>query len=107
MKEITSAQFDSEVLAASVPVIVDFYTEQCNPCRQLAPMLGELEQETAGKLKVVKIDASADGRFTAAFGVTVVPTLILFHQGQRQAQITGLRSKREMAKWLAESLPPK
>jgi thioredoxin 1 len=103
MKEITPAQFDAEVMTSTVPVLVDFYTEQCSPCRLMSPILEDIEQEKAGKLKVVKIDAAADGPFTASFRISSVPTFLLFRGGERIAQITGARSRKEMVKWLEES----
>jgi len=104
MKEITSAQFDSEVLHCDVPVLVDFYTEHCHPCRQMSPLLDQVEQESGGALKVVKIDAAAEGQFTASFHVVSVPTFVLFHRGQRLAQLTGARSKKQLTKWLEETI---
>jgi thioredoxin 1 len=67
MKEITSSQFESEVLRSDMPVLVDFYTEGCGPCRQMSPILGEIEAASSRVLKVVKMDASADTQFSASF----------------------------------------
>jgi len=104
MKEITSSQFDSEVLHSEVPVLVDFYTEGCAPCRMMSPILAEIEQESTGTLKVVKIDAAADGQFSASFQIAAVPTFLLFNRGQRLGQFTGARSKKDVRKWLDASI---
>jgi len=94
MKEITPAQFEAEVLRSTVPVVVDFFTNECQPCRQVSLLLSELEGASEGALKVVKVDASADGQFSASFQVTVVPTLVLFRNGQQIAQVVGAKSKK-------------
>jgi thioredoxin 1 len=104
MKEITSSEFESEVLRSDVPVLVDFYTEGCGPCRQMSPILGEIEAASSGVLKVVKMDASADAQFSASFQISAVPTLLLFHRGQQLGQVMGARSKRDLKRWIDESL---
>ena len=104
MKQIDSTKFEIEVLRSSVPVIVDFYTEQCQPCRMMSPLLDEIESERAAELKIVKIDAAAEAEFTASFRVISVPTLILFRDGQRVAQMTGARGKKDLLRWIDDSL---
>ena len=104
MKEIDSTKFDVEVLHSAPPVLVDFYTDQCSPCRIVSPLIEEIENERGGSLKVVKIDAAAEPEFTASFRITSVPTLLLFRGGQRIAQLTGARGKRELQRWIDDSL---
>ena len=104
MKEITTTQFDSEVLQSQVPVLVDFYTEGCGPCRMMSPILTDIEQECAGAFKIVKFDAAADGQLSVSFNVSAVPTFVLFRRGERIDQITGARSKKAMLQWVTESL---
>jgi len=104
MKQIDSAKFDLEVLHAGTPVLVDFYTDQCPPCRTISPLIEEIEKEHAGSLKVVKIDAAADPAFTASFRITSVPTLLLFRGGQHIAQLTGARGKQELEIWVDDAL---
>jgi thioredoxin 1 len=89
MKEITTAQFDTEVLQSEVPVLVDLYTDTCPPCRMMSPILTDIEEDLAGALKILKIDAAADGQFTASFSVSAVPTFVLFQRGERIGQING------------------
>ena len=107
MKHIKSTDFESEVLRADVPVLVDFYTEHCQPCRFMSPLIEEIEQESSGRLKVVKIDAASEPEFTASFRVTSVPTFFLFHGGQRVAQFTGARGKKDLKRWIDESITQK
>ena len=104
MKQIDSAKFDVEVLHSGPPVLVDFYTEQCPPCRIISPLIEEIENERGGSLKVIKIDADAEPEFTASFRITSVPTLLLFRGGQRVAQLTGARGKTELQRWIDDSL---
>ena len=104
MKEVTTAQFETEVLQSQIPVLVDFYTESCPPCRMMSPILTEIEADSAGAYKIVKIDAANDGQLAASFRVSAVPTFVLFHRGQTIGQITGARSKKEMQKWISESI---
>ena len=104
MKQIDSTKFDVEVLHSAPPVLVDFYTEQCPPCRIISPLIEEIENELGGTVKVVKIDAAAEPEFTASFRISSVPTLVLFRGGQRIAQLTGARGKKELQKWIDDSL---
>ena len=104
MKEIRSSQFEAEVLKSNVPVLVDFYTDCCGPCRLMSPILSEIELESSGDLKVVKVDAAAAAQLSASLGVRAVPTFLVFSRGQQAGQITGARSKKEMRKWLDESI---
>lgn len=104
MKEIAPTQFDSEVLRSDVPVLVDFYTESCNPRRMMAPVLAEIELESSGALKIVKVDAAADGQFSASFRVNTVPTFVLFNRSQQVGQISGARGKKDLTRWVKDSI---
>jgi thioredoxin 1 len=103
MKNVTAAEFQNEVIGASGRVLVDFYTEQCGPCRALAPVLAEMETESAGALKVVKVNAVDEVSLASSFRVQNVPTLLLFQNGQCLGQLTGLRSKKDLQRWVAET----
>ena len=104
MKLIDSTKFEAEVMHSELPVLVDFYTEQCPPCRVISPLIEEIENERGGSLKVVKIDAAGEPEFTALFRISSVPTLLLFRGGQRIAQLTGARGKKELQRWIDDSL---
>lgn len=104
MKQITANEFTSEVLEAQTPVLVDFFTEQCPPCRRIAPVIEEIEAASGSALKCVKIDASAELQLAAAFRITAVPTFLLFRNGTQLAQFTGERSRREIQRWIEEAL---
>ena len=72
----------------------------------MSPILAEIEIESGGTLKIVKIDAAADGHFSASFRINAVPTFVLFNRGQQVGQITGMRGKKDLAKWVKDSIGP-
>ena len=81
--------FPSEVLQHSGPVLVEFFTPSCGPCRQLEPHLRQLAERFQGQLKVVKVDSDKSPSVSSHYGVRMAPTLIVFHQGQPRATIQG------------------
>ena len=104
MKHITSAEFETEVLNSKEPVLVDFYTDTCNPCRMMVPVLQELETEANGAFKVVKIDAAAEAPLAASFRVSSVPSFLTFSKGACVGQTVGAKSKANMKKWFEDSV---
>ncbi|MFO0793784.1 MAG: thioredoxin [Candidatus Brocadiaceae bacterium] len=93
---ITDANFDVEVLKSNVPVLVDFWATWCGPCRQLAPIIEELAKEYKGKIKVGKLDTEENNAMPAKFGITAIPTLILFKNGQAVNKMIGAKSKKDL-----------
>ena len=100
---VTETNFQQEVEAHPGRVLIDFYTPTCPPCRMFAPILDQIAAEQAGQLKVVKVDASEEGRLAAEFGIRAVPTFVLIDKGVRKAQITGAKPKKAFEQWLAEN----
>jgi len=100
---VTEDTFKQEVETHAGRVLIDFYTPTCPPCRAFAPTLEQIAAEQAGKLKVVKVDASVEGELASEFGITAVPTFVLLDSGAKKAQLTGLRSKKDFEKWLSEN----
>lgn len=95
--EFTDANFDQEVLQSEVPVLVDFWAEWCGPCKALGPLIDELATEYQGKVKVGKLDTDANTQISTKYGVSAIPTMILFQGGEIKEKIVGLRSKQDLA----------
>ena len=104
MKQITAADFEAEVLRSKQPVLVDFYTDNCNPCRMMAPVLQEIEAESAGQFKVFKVDAAAELELATTYAVRAVPAFYAFANGQCVGQTVGAKSKANMKKWFEDSI---
>ncbi len=93
---VTDASFEQDVLKSSTPVLVDFWAEWCGPCRMIAPILEQVATETAGKLKVVKLNVDENTATPAKFGIRGIPTLLLFKDGQIAATQVGAVHKAQL-----------
>ena len=93
---LTQENFSQEVLQSPTPVLVDFWAQWCNPCRALIPILDELADEYDGRVKIGKVNTDDQQTLAVEYGITAIPTLLLFHQGQVVDQVRGLRSKRDL-----------
>jgi thioredoxin 1 len=90
----TTANFQSEVLSSSLPVLVDFWAAWCAPCRMIAPVIAEIANEYAGKLKVARLNVDENQEISARYGVMSIPTLALFKGGVVVGQVVGAVPKR-------------
>ena len=95
---VTVETFEQEVLQADTPVLVEFTAEWCAPCRQLKPILVELQQEWAGRIRIVEFDVDQDPKFALKYRIFGVPTLLLFVDGKVRERVTGLRPKSQLVK---------
>jgi thioredoxin 1 len=93
---LTDQTFDEEIQAAGEPVLVDFWAEWCGPCKMIAPILEEIGDEQAGKLKIGKINIDENLELARRFDVMSIPTLILFKEGQPQVRIIGAKGKGQL-----------
>jgi len=96
----TDAAFDTEVLNAGVPVLVDFWAEWCGPCRQMGPTIDTIAAEYCGKAKVGKLNVDEQGQTAMRYNVRGIPTLLLFKGGKVVDQRVGAIGKAEVAKML-------
>jgi thioredoxin 1 len=89
VQEVTDGNFEQEVINSEVPVLIDFWAPWCGPCRAIAPVVGELASEYAGKLKVVKMNVDDNPLTPSRYGVRSIPNLLFFKGGQVKDQIIG------------------
>jgi len=98
--EITAENFEAEVINADVPVLIDLWAAWCGPCRMVGPIVEEIADDYAGRLKVGKVDVDAQPELASAFGVQSIPTLLLLKDGQIVAGAIGARAKPQLVEAL-------
>jgi len=101
---VTTADFDNEVLKSDVPVLVDFWAPWCPPCRAIAPTLDVVAEEFAGKAKVVKVDVDDEPQVASRYGVSSIPALLLFKNGEQVGQLVGAHPKSTIANLITKAL---
>jgi thioredoxin 1 len=95
--EFTDSNFEQDVLKSDHPVLVDFWAEWCMPCRMLAPTIDQVADDFAGKVVVGKLDTDANKEVAVKYGISAIPTVILFKDGEVAKKFVGLTSKDELA----------
>lgn len=97
-KRVSEAEFEAEVLQSEKPVLADFYSDSCVPCKRMSPVLFELEEELGEKVKIVKININFDLALAEKYAVKTAPTLILFENGEEAGRLSGAAGKDEIEK---------
>lgn len=103
-KQITDSTFESEVLKADKPVLVDFWAEWCGPCKMIGPSLEEISEELADKVTITKLNIDDYPEVSGRLGVRGIPTMILFKNGQPAATKVGAEPKSRLKAWLESEL---
>jgi thioredoxin 1 len=104
--EINETNFVSEVLESSVPVVVDFWAPWCGPCKALGPVIEEVAAETAGRIKVAKVNLGENQELAQRFRVEAIPTLLYFSGGQLRDRALGFTSKKAILAKLEKLAQP-
>ncbi|MBU2573382.1 MAG: thioredoxin [Elusimicrobia bacterium] len=101
---LTDANFEQEVLKSALPVLVDFWAPWCGPCKMIGPLIEELANEYAGKVKICKINTDESPDSAAKYRISAIPSLLLFKDGKQVREMVGLQPKEELKRRLDELL---
>ena len=102
---LTKTNFEAEVLKSDKPVLVDFWAPWCGPCRMLAPVLAEVAEEKAETLKVGKVNVDEEPDLAAKYGISGIPALLLFKNGQIAGSSVGFKPKPELVAFIGANAP--
>jgi thioredoxin 1 len=103
-KDVTTASFQADVLDNAKPVLVDFWAEWCGPCRMVSPILDEIAAEYGDKIEIVKVNVDNEPGLAQQYGITGIPALQVFHNGEIVKSMVGAKPKaiivQDLAQWL-------
>ena len=104
IKHTSDASFDTDVLKAGKPVLVDYWAEWCGPCKMIAPILDEVSKDYDGRLQIAKMNVDENRDVPAKYGIRGIPTLMLFKNGQLAATKVGALSKAQLTAFIDSHL---
>jgi len=104
IKHVSDASFETDVLGADLPVLVDYWAEWCGPCKMIAPLLDDAAKEYEGRVIIAKLNVDDNPNTAARFGIRGIPTLMLFKDGKAAATKVGALSKSQLKSFLDDSL---
>ena len=104
IKHVSDTTFEADVLKSAQPVLVDYWAEWCGPCKMIAPILDEVANEYAGKLKIAKVNIDDNQATPAKYGIRGIPTLMIFKNGNIEATKVGALSKSQLAAFIDSNL---
>ena len=102
--KVSDASFETDVLKASDPVVVDFWAEWCGPCRMIAPALEEIAGQLGDKVKIVKLNVDENPNTAAKYGIMSIPTLMLFKNGEIASRQVGAVPKQKLHQWITAAV---
>jgi thioredoxin 1 len=102
--KVSDANFESEVLKATGPVVVDFWAEWCGPCRMIAPALEEISGSLGSKVKIVKLNVDENPQTASKYGIQSIPTLMIFKDGQLASRQIGAAPKQKLEQWITTAV---
>jgi len=102
--KVSDTTFESEVLKATGPVVVDFWAEWCGPCRMIGPALEEISGSLDGKVKIVKLNVDENPQIAAKYGIQSIPTLMIFKDGQMASRQVGAAPKKKLEQWITTAV---
>ena len=103
-KNVTDENFDTEVIKAGKPVIVDFWAEWCGPCKQIGPVLEEISNEMADQIIIAKHNIDKEPNVPVKYGIRGIPTMLLFKEGSLKATKVGATTKSNIVSWIKENI---
>ena len=102
--KVTDASFQTDVVGADVPVVVDFWAEWCGPCKMIGPSLEEIAKELDGQVRIAKVNVDENPRIAGQLGIRSIPTLMLYKDGKVASQKVGAAPKGELKRWISEAI---